>query len=71
MEVFESTPKRWGNSLGITIPKEIVKKERISPNRKVRILVVGRQESLREVFGSLKLKKPTQQVMQEIDKGYD
>ena len=72
MQVFEAIPKQWGNSLGITIPKEIVKEENISPKKKVKLLVLGaRMDSLKKAFGTLKLKKPTQKAMDEIDEGYD
>ena len=72
MEVFEAIPKEWGNSLGITIPKEIIRKEQISPRKKGKFLVLGtKMDKLKESFGTLKLKKSTQQAMDEIDEGYD
>ena len=72
MEVFEAIPKKWGNSFGITLPKEIVRKEQICLKKKVKFLVLGtKMNKLRESFGTIKLKKPTQQVMEEIDEGYD
>ena len=72
MELFETTPKSWGNSLGITIPKEIVEKEGISSKKKLKVLVLGTEmEKLKQAFGSLKLKKSTQQAMDEIDQHYD
>ena len=72
MEVFDAVPKRWGNSIGITIPKGVIEKENISPKKKTKFLVVGSEMgSLKKAFGSLKLKKPTQKAMDEIDEGYD
>ena len=71
MQAFETTPKQWGNSLGITIPKDVVDKEQLSPGKRVRVLVVAdRRSELRKVFGSLKLKMPTQKAMEEIDREY-
>ena len=71
MQAFETTPKQWGNSLGITIPKDVVDKEKLSPGKRVRVLVVsGQSHKLRKVFGSLKLKMPTQKAMEEIDREY-
>ena len=67
-----STARRWGNSIGITIPREVIKKEKISPKQRVKFLVVGAEmDNLKKAFGSLKLKKETQKVMDEIDAGYD
>ena len=71
MHAFETTPKQWGNSLGITIPKDVVDKEQLSPGKRVRVLVItDKRSELRKVFGSLKLKMPTQKAMEEIDREY-
>ncbi|MEK6869761.1 MAG: AbrB/MazE/SpoVT family DNA-binding domain-containing protein, partial [Nanoarchaeota archaeon] len=60
MQVFDAIPKQWGNSIGITIPREVIKKEKISPKRRVKFLVVGAEmDNLKKAFGSLKLKKET------------
>lgn len=72
MKQFKAVTKKWGNSIGITIPADVVKKEQIKPQKKITVLVMGEQKrQLKKMFGSLKLKKPTQQVMNEIDEGYD
>lgn len=72
MKVFEAIPKKWGNSLGITIPKNVIENEGISQNKKINVIVfTSRMEKLRKAFGTLKLKKRTQKVMDEIDEGYD
>lgn len=72
MKGFETVPKKWGNSLGVTIPKEIVDSERLSSGKKVKVFVVGdRTNELRKVFGTLKLKMPTQKAMEEIDREYN
>lgn len=71
MEAFETVPKKWGNSLGVTIPKDIVDKEQLSAGKKVRVFVMADQSGkLRKVFGTLKLKMPTQKAMEEIDREY-
>ena len=72
MEQFEATTKKWGNSLGITIPAEIIKEEKIKPNEKVNVLIFKDTKKIfRSVFGTMKLKMPTQKAMEEIDEGYD
>lgn len=71
MQGFETVPKKWGNSLGVTIPKKIVDSERLSPGKKVKVFIVADQsDKLRRVFGTLKLKMPTQKAMEEIDREY-
>ena len=72
MHRFKATPKKWGNSLGITIPKEIVKEGRLNPKEEIDVVVLTHHmKNLRKLFGTLKCKKPTQQIMDEIDEGYD
>jgi len=72
MQVFDAIPKKWGNSVGITIPMDVIKRENISTKRKTRFIAVSSEmEQLKRAFGSLKLKKPTQKAMEEIDAGYD
>ena len=72
MEQFYAIPKKWGNSIGITIPADVIKQEHVKPQKKVVVLIIGdTKKKLKAVFGSLQLKKKTQQVMDEIDKGYN
>lgn len=71
MHVFEAKPREWGNSLGITLPSEVVKGEGLSPDKKMTVIVLGKQSDIKDIFGTLKLKKPTQKIMNEIDEEYD
>ncbi len=72
MEAFEASPKEWGNSLGITIPKEIVEKAHLKPGKKVKIMIMADDmDAIRKTFGTLKMKRPTQQIMDDIDEGWD
>ena len=72
MEQFVAVPKKWGNSMGITIPKEVAMHERIEPQKEVRVFIMGNQKGkVEKIFGTLKLKKDTQKIMDEIDSGYD
>lgn len=71
MEVFETSAKQWGNSLGITIPREIVQKKHIKPKKKLRVMIIDEgMERIKKAFGTLRLKMPTQKAMDEIDEGY-
>ena len=72
MQVFDAIPKQWGNSLGITIPRDVIEKENISTKRKTKFIAIGSEmDRLKKAFGSLKLKKSTQKAIDEIDEGYD
>jgi len=67
--VVEAKAKRWGNSLGIIIPKDIVEKERIKANDTVKVLVLhDSTELFKRTFGILKgkFKKSSQQMKDEM-----
>ena len=61
--------RQWGNSLGIILPKEIVKKEELKP-REEAIIEITKKPDLRKIFGSLKSRKPTQAIKDEIRAGW-
>ena len=61
--------KKIGGSIGVIIPKEIVRKERISVGDTIKI-DVEKTGDLSFLWGKFKdIKKPTQQIMDEIDEG--
>jgi len=66
----ETTIRKWGNSLGITLPKDVVEIENIRENEKIRILIMKQNNLLKETFGVLKdkLKNSSQQLKNEIRK---
>ena len=72
MEQFKAVPKKWGNSLGVTIPSEVIKSENLKTNEEAIFLVMkDNRNNIKKMFGTLKIKKPTQRIMDEIDEGYD
>lgn len=52
MEII-TKPKVWGNSLGIVLPKELVKSESISNDTEI-VVEVRKRNPVRQIFGSLK-----------------
>ena len=69
MKAIETTAKRWGNSIGIIIPKEVIDREHIKENGIVRFLIIKENDKiLRETFGLAKdkIKKSTQQIKNEL-----
>ena len=62
--------QEWGNSLGIRLSREELRKERIEANEKVEVFVRKKTNPARELFGSLKVKEPTSKIMKEIDKEF-
>jgi len=66
-----SQVRQWGRSVGVVIPKETAKKANIKTGDKIRLLIIGKNP-LKETFGILKLKRPTEEILKEVDKeGWD
>ncbi len=61
--------RKWGNSIGTTIPQEAVEKEKIKPNDKI-IISVRKVTPIQKLFGTWKTKKTAQQIKDEIKKGW-
>ncbi len=71
MTEVECTTKKWGGSIGIVIPEEIVKKERIKPDEKIRI-VIRKTPLAKELWnlGLVRDKRSTDEIVQELRKGW-
>ncbi len=72
METILVKTKKWGNSLGIRIPKKIVKQNKLKAEEEL-IIQIGKPKVTRvkDIFGKLKFKEPTDKIMEEIDKALD
>lgn len=59
--------KKWGNSLGLIIPKEIVQHEQIKEHKTVRVLILpDSRKALKESFGLIKGKINAQKLKDQI-----
>ncbi|MCP6727533.1 MAG: AbrB/MazE/SpoVT family DNA-binding domain-containing protein [Patescibacteria group bacterium] len=71
MEI-ETKTRRWGSSLGVIIPKELVKEERLQEGQEIRIDILSRKKTTgADIFGKLKFKKPVQVLLDETDKDFE
>lgn len=72
MEI-EAKTKKWGSSLGIIIPKGIVKKENLKQGQEIKILAVETETKTKvnDIFGKLKFKRPTKEILDEVDKEFE
>ena len=69
---IKAKTKKWGNSIGILIPKEAIRKENIKPDQDVTVLISSRPKTTgKDLFGKWKFKKPVEQLMREVDKDFD
>ena len=57
--------KPWGNSLGIIIPKEAVVEYALKPHEDIVIEIKGKINVLKELFGAVKFRKPTKEILKE------
>ncbi|MBI5073312.1 AbrB/MazE/SpoVT family DNA-binding domain-containing protein [Candidatus Woesearchaeota archaeon] len=67
METVVKT-KKWGNSVGVILPAEFVKQQHIHPGDDLVIDVKEKHNVLKELFGALPFKKPTEQLLKESRK---
>ena len=69
---YEVQLKKWGNSVGLIVPKEALEKESLKPKQMVRAIIKPIESvKVRDIFGKLRLKKPTAQIMAEIDRDFE
>ena len=64
----EIVARRWGNSIGFTLPKEVIEETHIKENQRIKILILNQNKILDKLFGRLKRdpKKSTQQIKDEL-----
>ena len=48
------TVRKWGNSLGVTLPKELVESQNIKEGDKISLPIVIKKADLSKIFGSIK-----------------
>ncbi|MBI5797770.1 AbrB/MazE/SpoVT family DNA-binding domain-containing protein [Candidatus Woesearchaeota archaeon] len=57
--------KKWGNSLGVVLPADVVKAEHLKPGEEIRIRVERKHNVLKEMFGAVKFKRPIEVILKE------
>ena len=67
----EVKTRKWGSSIGVVLPKEIVDEVGIKPDETI-VIDVKKRHKAKEFFGLLKdWKRPTQEIKDEARKGWD
>lgn len=59
----------WGSSLGIILPREVVRKEELRSREEV-IVEIKKKPDLRKIFGSLKFKRTAQKIKDAVRAGW-
>ena len=73
METKDLKIKKWGNSFGIIIPKDIVEKQNIREGITVRVNIQAKNRTkVKDIFGALKskLKRNTDDILKEVNKDF-
>jgi antitoxin component of MazEF toxin-antitoxin module len=70
MTEIDVIARKWGDSLAVIIPSDVVKKENIRPHDKIH-LSVKKGYDLTPFFGMLKMRKTAQQMKDEERAGWD
>ena len=61
--------RKWGNSFGVLVPKELLRKENFKVNEEV-VVKLEKKRDISKVFGILNTKRTTQDLIREIREGY-
>ena len=64
----EAKVRKWGRSLGVVIPKDKIRDEKIKEDETISLLTTKKPNVLRETFGTMKLKRSTDEILRESDK---
>ena len=58
--------KKWGTSMAVIIPFEDAQRLNLKPGEDVMIDIQKKSTVLKDLFGSLKFKKNTEQILKEV-----
>ncbi|MBI2542243.1 hypothetical protein HYV80_06040 [Candidatus Woesearchaeota archaeon] len=69
---YKAKLRNWGNSLGIVVPKEEATKQKLHPDQEVNVIITpSKTLKVKDIYGKLKFKQSTDQIMKEIDEDLD
>ena len=70
MEIKAKT-KKWGNSIGVIIPKEVIRQQNIKPDQEVTLMISNKPITKgKDIWGTLKFKQSTEELMREVDREF-
>lgn len=69
MVELKTEVKRWGNSFGLIIPNDVVRREKLKPKQKVTVLLLKEGNVFKKTFGIAKdWKTSTKQTLKQTDR---
>ena len=65
-----SKTRKWGSSLGVVIPKDVVKELKLRENQEIVIEIAPKENPLKELFGMGrgKITKSTEEILRDSRK---
>lgn len=51
-----TTTRKWGNSIGVILPKEMIEEQKLKPNERVEVIII-REANIKHLFGSMPRQK--------------
>ncbi len=74
METANVKVKKWGNSFGIILPKEIINNQGIKEGVEIEVSIRPKHKTkAKDIFGILKgkLKRDTDDLLKEVDRDFE
>lgn len=72
MAELELRTRKWGSSLGIIIPKDVVEKEHISVNQKILVEIKKNRAKVKDIFGMFsEWKEHPDKIKKEMKEGWE
>jgi antitoxin component of MazEF toxin-antitoxin module len=65
---IETRTKKWGNSIGIVIPKDTIENLNIKSGEDIVVDIQKKENVLKEMFGKAKIKKSAEKMIKEVRK---
>ena len=66
---LKATARKWGSSIGVSLPKDIVEKANIKPDQIIKLFIQDKKVDLSNAFGTLNIKMQTQKILDQIRRG--
>ena len=70
-ERVKAEVRKWGHSLGVTLPKDVTKRLKIKEHEIIELKVRKGKGDLMDLFGTLKFKEPTKKIIKELKEGWE
>lgn len=74
MEKANVKIKKWGNSFGVILPRDIINNQRLKEGSTIEIIVQAKNKTkAKDIFGILKgkLKRDTDELLKEVDRDFE